>query len=209
VIDEVLRSCENGHGPPLAFFYCSRDTAEPERSDPERVLASIVKQLTCSEPGALLLEPARRLQRKKKEEFESSDALTLEEILSLLTDLLDCYPTSGTTILIDALDECEPTMRHLLFESLSAAMERAPGPLKILVSSRNDQDIIHHLDRFPSIVITSNRNQVDLTSFVTEETNALIKSGRLLRSSEAKEELRSMIIEKLTADASGMYVSLV
>jgi hypothetical protein len=206
VIDEALRSCENGHGPPPAFFYCSRDTAEPQRSNPEGVPASIAKQLASIEPGALLLEPARSLQQKKKEESSDPSALTLEDTHSLLTELIDCYPV--TMILIDALDESDRTMRHVRLESLSDAIQRAPGLVKILVSSRDDQDIVDHLEGFPSIVITSERNQADLAYFVTKETNALITKRRLLRSSEAK-ELKSMIIEKLTADADGMYVYLV
>ncbi|KIM73983.1 hypothetical protein PILCRDRAFT_715467 [Piloderma croceum F 1598] len=202
VIDQVLRSCENGHGPPPAFFYCSRDTAEPKRSNPDNVLASIAKQLACIEPGGRLLEPARNLQQKKKE--ESSDSPDLEETHSLLTELIDCYPV--TMILIDALDECDPNRRHVLLESLSTVIQHSPGVVKILVSSRDDQDIAGHFDSFPSIVITSNRNQADLANFVTKETNTLIEKRRLLRSSEAKEELKSMIIEKLIADANGMFL---
>jgi hypothetical protein len=205
VIDELLRSCEGGHGPPPAFFYCSRDTAEPKRSNPDNILASIAKQLASFEPGGRLLEPARNLQQKKMEE-ESSDSPDLEETHLLLTELIDCYPV--TMILIDALDECDPSRRHVLLELLSAAIQHSFGVVKILVSSRDDQDIAHHFDSFPSIMITSNRNQADLANFVTEETNTLIEKRRLLRSSEAKEELKLMIIEKLIADANGMYVNV-
>lgn len=40
-----------------AFFYCSRNPAELERSDPEAILASSVRQLCCFDVGYPLLIP--------------------------------------------------------------------------------------------------------------------------------------------------------
>ncbi|KAH6669479.1 hypothetical protein B0J14DRAFT_431832, partial [Halenospora varia] len=33
---------------PLAFFYCVRNASEPERADPDEILRSILKQLSCA-----------------------------------------------------------------------------------------------------------------------------------------------------------------
>lgn len=51
-----------------------------------------------------------------------------------LFKLIDFYPK--TTLILDALDECEPTTRGLLFELIESLQSKAKKPLKIFVSSR-------------------------------------------------------------------------
>lgn len=41
-----LQEFETGHCPPPVIFYCSKDSAEPERSDLNMILTSLSRQLS-------------------------------------------------------------------------------------------------------------------------------------------------------------------
>ena len=47
VIDDIRGHNDlNPTNAPLAYFYCAREAAEPERADPEKILLSIARQLS-------------------------------------------------------------------------------------------------------------------------------------------------------------------
>jgi hypothetical protein len=76
--------------------------------------------------------------------------------------------------------------------------------VKVLVSSRNDQYIVFHLEHYPNLELSPGRNSDDISSFVKVERQNLIRRGALLRFSANKEELREVIIDKVTKGANGM-----
>ena len=65
VVEDAIRRSEAGRGPPPVYFYCSRDAAEPQRSDAAAIFSSIVRQLSCAEPGLPLLPQSSRHMRRK------------------------------------------------------------------------------------------------------------------------------------------------
>ncbi|MCJ1332013.1 hypothetical protein MMC10_008705 [Thelotrema lepadinum] len=79
VIEDALRSFHDGLGTQPAYFYCSRNTAEPTRSDPEKILASIARQLSSFQTGKALLSPATDLYKRKEAEGFASGPLRIEE----------------------------------------------------------------------------------------------------------------------------------
>ena len=93
---------------PVAYFYCARNAAEPERSNSEEILRSILEQV-CSDTTALpITEPvitAYEVKKKETREDTPKDRLTMEETTKLLLQICEENPT---TIVIDALDECDP-----------------------------------------------------------------------------------------------------
>ena len=124
------------------------------------------------------------------------------ESCALIAQLVECYPL--TTIVIDALDECDPGKRADLLETLEAILQKSSGLVKIFVSSCDDQDIVCHLQEYPNLKLMSDRNTDDIVSFVRAETQDLIKRRKLLRSSINKEDLKEEIIDQVTKGASGM-----
>lgn len=56
-------------------------------------------------------------------------------------------------------------------------------------------------------MIESGRNFDDISAFVTSETEGLIRSGRLLPYSNAKDHLKDLIIKEVIEKVNGMYVS--
>ena len=94
VIEDAIKRFEAGQGPPLVYFYCSRNAAEAERSDPAVILGSIVRQLACVQPGLPLLPPVFEKWKKKGQGF-SSNGLQVEESWNLIPELIEQYPITS------------------------------------------------------------------------------------------------------------------
>jgi hypothetical protein len=202
VVEDAMRAFHGGQSPPPVFFYCSRNTAEPARSSPEAIIASIVRQLSSLQPGLPLLAPIITAYMKKEAEGFASGTLQIHESCALIVQLVEYYPL--TTIVIDALDECDPERRADLLEALEAILRDSSHLVKIFVSSRGDQDIVCHLQGYPNLEIASDRNMDDIVLFVRAETQNLITKRKLLRFSSNKEELKEVIINQVTSGSGGM-----
>ena len=203
VIEDAKRRFEAGQNPPPVFFYCSRNAAELQRSDPAAILSSIVRQLSCTEPGHPLLSPIIEIYERKGQGY-SSQGLQVEESRDLIMRLIEYYPM--TTIVIDALDECDPEKRELLLDTIESLLQHSSlGLLKVFLSSRDDQDISCTLREYPNLDLVSSRNSADIEAFVKEETDRLVRKQRLLRNSRAKESLKVLIIEEVARAADGMF----
>ena len=101
VTEDAFESFRANDSPQPIFFYCSRNSAEPTRSDPAAILASLARQLSCLEPGNPLLRPTVDLYKRKEEEGFASGSLQVDESRTLILQLIAQYPL--TTIIIDAM----------------------------------------------------------------------------------------------------------
>jgi hypothetical protein len=204
IIEDAIQRFEVFHGPPPTFFYCSRSTAESTRSDPVAVLASIARQLSNLQPDLPLLKPTVELYKKKEAGAFASGPLRIEESCSLIIQLTEHYPM--TIIVVDALDECDPSKRADLLEAFEEILQNSSNLVKIFISSRDDQDITFQLQTYPSMEISSGRNVDDITRFVKTETNRLVQKRKLLRYSQARKEMEELIVDTVINGAAGMYV---
>ncbi len=118
VIEDAIKRSEAGQCPPPVYFYCLRSVAEPERSKAATILASVVRQLSCAEPGLPLLKPVVEKYERKGRGFSSS-GLFVHESRELIIELVEHY--SMTTIIVDALNKCEPKERQLLLDAFESA----------------------------------------------------------------------------------------
>ena len=202
MIEDAKKAFYNGQSPPAAFFYCSRNTAEPTRSIPDSIVASIARQLSSLQPGDPLLPPVVAAYTKREQEGFASGSLGIEESRALILQLVEHYQL--TTIVIDALDECDPERQADLLETLEEILQESSSLVKIFVSSRDDQDIVLHLRDYPNLELSSDKNMDDITLFVAAETSTLIKRRKLLAFSSNKEHLKTEIIEQVTKGANGM-----
>jgi len=116
VVEDALARYKAGDSPQPIFFYCSRNPVEPARSNPQVILASLARQLSCLEPGKPLLKPSVNIFREKEAEGFASGSLQIDESFNLVLQLIAQYPL--TTIVIDAMDECDPQKRHELLKAL-------------------------------------------------------------------------------------------
>ena len=142
----------------------------------------------------------------KKREMEgfASGSLSIDESRLLILQLAEYY--SLITIVIDALDECDPEKRTDFLEILKSILQESSSLVKIFVSSRDDQDIVLHLRDCLNLELSSEMNKNDISSFVSAETYNLIKRKKLLALSTNKEKLKIEIIEQVTKKADGMSV---
>ena len=202
VVKDVMERSKAGQCPPPVYFYISRSAAEPERSNSVAMLASIVRQLSCVEPGLTLLKPVIEKYEKDGQGF-SSNGLCLDDSRELITELIERHST--TTIIIDALDECELKERQLLLDVLESILQESSlGLVKVFLSSRDDRDIVCTLQDYPNIDVVSDKNTADIEAFVREETDHLVKRRRLLRGSPSQSELKVQIIDQVSKGADGM-----
>ena len=204
MIEDAFRSFRQRFGPQPAYFYCSRNTAEPTRSDPEKILASIARQLSSFQTGQALLPPVTDLYKRKESEAFASGPLRVDESCELILQLIEQYPM--VTIIVDALDECDPCKRRDCLRALERILRDSSSLVKIFVSSRNDQDIVSRLQHYPNLEIQSDRNGSDIAAFVESQTKFLIDEGDLLRYSDDQKKMEGLIVSKVTTDAGGMYV---
>ena len=65
--------------------------------------------------------------------------LTVEDCIRLIVELANSHPL---TIILDALDECEEDTRYELLEARDEIISKSREVVKILVSSRDDIDIV-------------------------------------------------------------------
>ena len=199
----MRKSFEAGQNPPPIFFYCSRSAAEPERSDPKVVTASILRQLCCVQPDQALPLPVVDLYKGKGEGFKSKGP-HLEESTTLVKELVNSHDV--TTILVDALDECDRDNRQSLLDAFEDILKESSGLVKVFVSSRDDQDIVQTLREYPHLNTSSNKNMQDIENFVRIQTHTLIRQGRLLRHSRAQKAMLKLIIDQVCEGADGMSV---
>ena len=201
VIEQLIEDFHHGRNPRPIYFYCSRNASEKERSNPTAILASLVRQMSCHEDGSPILEPVREKYAERKKQGFTSTSPSLEESINLIIALTTYRPL--TTIVIDALDECDRVSRPDLLQALERIIFCSSNLVKVFVSSRNDQDIVCHLANCPNLEIEAAKNQADIASFVKSEVHRRISRKELLLGKPLP-DLISLIIQKLCDGAHGM-----
>lgn len=129
-------------------------------------------------PGHPIFAPARTIYERRRSNGFAAGSLSSAESVALILEMVKCRPL--TTIIIDALDECDPRRRSELLEALTEILETSAGLIKILVSSRDDGDIVCHLSGCLNLTIKANNNQSDIDRFVDSEVDQMIRSKKLL-----------------------------
>ncbi|KAI0554188.1 hypothetical protein F4679DRAFT_579797 [Xylaria curta] len=195
VIDELL-----GHEH-VAYFYCTRNPAEPERAQCDKILRSLVRQLASVGPRQPILGPVAKCYRDAIEggAGESEDlALMTDESVKVLLKLFDEYP--AVALVLDALDEVNQESRQELLDALSNLIQQSTTLVRIFISSRSNYDISLSLAGAPNIYIGANDNAEDISSFIDKK----LAEAKLLRGN-LHPSLRAVIIETLNNGAKGMF----
>lgn len=109
----------------------------------DQLLFKMLCALFILQSGLPLLSPVITTYLKKEAEGFASRNLRINESCALIIQLIEHYLL--TTIVIDALDECDLERRADLLETLETILRESPHLVKIFVSSRDDQDIVCHL----------------------------------------------------------------
>lgn len=197
-------SCTTKTTAPIAYFYCTRNITEPQCANPDEILRSILKQLSCSKSDVPIKEPTVNAYREKKDEADEHgcdpEKLTVDECVQLTLKLLENDPA---VIIIDALDECDPTRRHEILTALDTIIRRSANLVKVFVSSRDDNDIVCRLTNSPNVFIHATDNGEDIRRFVFTEVHQSLRDQKLL-SGVISDRMRNRIINTLIEGAQGM-----
>ncbi|TGO16238.1 hypothetical protein BTUL_0030g00230 [Botrytis tulipae] len=133
---EYLRSRAQQHhsSAPIAYFYCARTINEPERADPTEILRNILEQLCSLDAETPIREPVSKkyLARRKEARGRTPEKLGLEETVNIILELLESNPA---TIVLDGLDECDPTKRNDLLLGLQKIITNSNNVVKVFVIS--------------------------------------------------------------------------
>jgi hypothetical protein len=202
----------------VAYFYCMRNPAEPQRGRGDQILASLVRQLAGTSPDKPILPPVVTQYGDAIDGLTEFDdqAWTADESGRVLLELMGEYPAA--TIVLDALDEVNQEDRQELLDILSGLLQDSPNLLKIFISSRDNYDIALHFEGSPNVYIDADDNARDISSFMCVSWRAFgsivsanqlcisddrLKSARLLHNRLSK-DLEAKIVETLLQGARGM-----
>ena len=159
----------------LAYFYCNR--GDDSRQRPLQVLSSFVRQLSLLHippDGYLIQEPINSIYNQVLNEGEALNGLTYAQAESLLPRLLEAFASS--TIILDALDECERSTRLRLIKTTKSLVDKC-GHLKILITSRRDSDIESCLQSQDTVELGATENESDIRLFVRSELDRRVEEG--------------------------------
>nr|POE77558.1 ankyrin-3 [Quercus suber] len=182
------------------YFFCARNSAEPERANPEKILQSMLRQASDLPGGP-------PLHGRLKERFEDrriAGDISSREATELIIDTIENRPLSY--IVIDALDECDRRTRDTLTDSLKQILLSSKSLVKILVTSRDShQDIVWSMKGFPAICIDASQNQTDVERYVRYSVRNAIERKKLLPTENVTEDLQRRIEDSLRKSAKGMF----
>ena len=161
------------------------------------MLRSFVKQLSISSTNAQLHSALTEKYAEKYRSGFSSAHFSNEEAENLLQILMKA--NKRTTLIIDALDECDKSSRVVLIETLNRLVNGIPN-LKILISSRWDDDIKRKLKEKAKLEVDATKNQEDIKKFVL----AKLDEDAADRPIPFTDQLRRDIVEILFEKSDGM-----
>ncbi|KAJ3547221.1 hypothetical protein NM208_g1628 [Fusarium decemcellulare] len=193
VIDDLkLPSEPEASAHSVAYFYCNRN--EVDRTKPENVLLSYVRQLAMPRGRSSILKDILRLKGDLSREGRRLDLFRARE---LLMQLIDAYAT--TTLVLDAMDECDPESRQDLLDTLDHIVKQKYPAVRLFISSRRDADIRRHFEDRPKIEVEASCSQHDIGVFVE------MKLQGVKNFQSRSPELRQLIKKTLMAKNEGMF----
>lgn len=146
-------------------------------------------------------EPVLSVYRQRKKKADLDRLRNVQESKSLLLRISAGF--LRTTIVIDALDECDPDTRGTLFDVLEDLVSPKGNPLKAFVTSRDDGDLRAKFENAPNVYIQERDNSSDINQYIKSEIQSCIKAKRLLRG-QVSVDLEGQIIRALEEGAHGM-----
>ena len=82
--------------------------------------------------------------------------MNLEECTEIIISLTADRPL--TTVVLDALDECDEETRPDLLEAIAEILQCSTNLVKMFITSRDDHDIFCQLTEYPTLEIQANKN---------------------------------------------------
>lgn len=165
----------------LAYFYCNR--SESQRGRSENILQSFVRQL-CT-PAQRPEQMQGRIKKAYKDVRDGGTDFQTDQCMELIQECLDGY--GRTTLIIDALDECDRRSRSSIIKALNSFLANSKNPVKIFISSRPDSDIRNRLKDSPTIAVSASSNQRDIKLYLETELQEMANDQTFLNADTVKQ----------------------
>lgn len=162
LISVVVDDCRQDRAVSTAFFYCHH--GDLQRTELMPILRALLAQL---------LHVDHVLLPWCYKHFVGSNQSSLTDE-NLCKDLLSTLLLSNhrTFLILDGLDECEPKTRRALLNFLDRAIAACeshdPGKLRVMIASRDEDDVRKSLTAAAQISISSSLNEGDLRKYIAK-----------------------------------------
>lgn len=177
----------------LAYFYCSRDRDDTRGIKAEHILQSYIKQLAISHHDDAIQYSIVERYQSRQSKGSKSTPLDLEECKNILPSLINCY--SDPIIILDALDEVGIDERGELMEAFDELLDCCDN-LKILISSRKNDDIKRRLKCGFDIDINAAGSREDIEKFIESEITSIEKDWKKAFEPNLREEMKTDLLER-------------
>lgn len=184
----------------VAYAYCLRNPSESDRSEPEIIARSLLRQLACPTSSDPLNEVVKQKYETLTEDGFDPRSLNLDDCEEVMLEILQRRPA---TIVIDALDECVPERRYQLLGLFERLISSAGSPVKLIVSSRNHGEVSDRMMEQKALTIDTKENSGDIDLYIQMEVDRSIKQKGILKGN-VTDTLRAFILERLKLGAQGM-----
>ncbi|RDW65768.1 uncharacterized protein DSM5745_09507 [Aspergillus mulundensis] len=180
-----------------SFFFCQN--ADPNLNNATAVLRGLMYRL-ASQRKSLIAHIREAYDRRGRALFDDANAFF--SLSNILARMLDDPSLPSIYIFIDALDECESDLEHLL----GLLTERASPRLKVLVSSRPRPEIKALL------AVDSLHTELDLGVDSAKEIGDVVAAyidsevEDLARRKRYRDELKAQVKEYLHCHADGTFL---
>ncbi|CRK38866.1 hypothetical protein BN1708_016682, partial [Verticillium longisporum] len=204
VIDRYLSVIPTGMGSEHAsscsdegfgYFYC--DGSIPERRNSTEILRSFVAQLAGPSMNKTAIHP--QIDKLCGHPDASRPALGIASCKEILVDLINTYPRS--TLVLDALDECERESRSDLIDAFRHLVTSADKPVKLFVSSRPEKGFPGPVSPGDLVEISTKDNENDIARYIDEQ----IEKRRATDDIEWSQQLYNKARKTLLDKSGGMF----
>lgn len=195
VIDLHLDEIQSNHlAAPVGYFYCAGYQFEPQRSSPDEIMRSIVRQLTSSRSTQHAVRDSIWSEYESRRTQADIEGFEIERlnVEACIKSILDLATTDPLTIIIDAVDEIQSSAQHVLLRALSQIVRQSDNVVKVMITSRNNGFVFAHLSQAEKIGIQSGDNSADMKEFVARQVDVALQEKRLLEG-VVSEDVRNLV----------------
>lgn len=200
VVDSFLQESSGQVSPaPMAYFYCTKNSAETERSNPDEIMRCILRQLTVSHKSSSIIQEGVLQEYERRQAVAKVDGFEIARLKATecMRLILDTTAVNPVTIVVDAVDEIQSDLRHLLLSALIQIVQDSLSVVKVFLTSRDDSNTQLLLSDAVAVRIQTEHTRNDMDEFVHYELSSAIQIRRLLNgvvSENLNQELKSALI---------------
>ncbi|KAH7349169.1 hypothetical protein BKA66DRAFT_293338 [Pyrenochaeta sp. MPI-SDFR-AT-0127] len=178
----------------LAYFYC--DYRDPRLRSGSMILGGLLKCLAAQ--NEVVADRIGNLFDIRTRQNQQAEQLSISDLKSQL--LATSAAFGKVLVLVDALDEAHDRESFLAF--LGDLTSHPSHRFKLLVTSRQESDILAAFSHFPSICLNEEMNGKDIHAYISARIDQRIQKGIFqIQDPWLKEEM----VSQLSKHAGGLF----